>query len=230
MNLSETARALALVQAFDQRTVGDADVIAWQSLLPDAALADVEAAVRQHYAAETVRIMPAHVLRAVAEIEKTRQVSPWAPGQHGVPREEAAPEVTTGGRMALSDLPAAVAELVARVRADLPEGSREALKPRAVAWEREHAAYQRSQDGEPNPHYKPRSDRDAECPSPIGGKCLHPMDDPAHNPRYLDPDSGSNNVETGILPDAHRCSDCTFVSVSPNVMDDHLVAYGHVHE
>jgi hypothetical protein len=24
-------------------------------------------------------------------------------------------------------------------------------------------------------------DRDAECPSPIGGKCMHPMDDPAHD-------------------------------------------------
>lgn len=156
MNLSETARALALVQAFDQRTVGEADVIAWQSLLPDAALEDVEAAVRQHYAAETARIMPAHVLRAVGAVEKARNASKWAPGQHGVPRDEAAPEVTSALRLSLSDLPAAVAELVARVRTELPEGSREALKPRTVAWEREHRAFRRSQDGEPNPHYRPQ--------------------------------------------------------------------------
>jgi len=55
---------------------------------------------------------------------------------------------------------------VARVRADLPEGSREALKPRTVAWEREHAAYARSQEGEPNPHYRPRPAGNLHDPMP----------------------------------------------------------------
>lgn len=292
MNLKETNTTLALVQAFDRRTVGEVDVRAWQSVLGDLEVADVMEAVRRHYADSSDWMMPAHVRRGVAEIvaERNRpEASPWAPGQHGVLREDAMPiglrpSAAEAGReierLALSDLPAEVAALVARVRADLPEGSREALKPRTVAWEREHAAFRRSQDGEPNPHYRPRPDRDAECPAPIGGKCTHPMDDPAHDPRYLDPEGGSNNVQalddsdgfcvggescthgghrgatgrtgqheclikdgrclvaghveagadTGILPDAHRCADCTFVASGEALMRAHLASTGHVHE
>lgn len=155
MNLSETARALSLVQAFDQRTVGDADVIAWQSILPDAALADVEEAVRQHYAEQTDRIMPAHVRRLVRDIERARQVSKWAPGQHGVLREQAYPEITSGARLTMADLSPDVVDLLAQLRAALPEGSREALAPRTVAWEREQRGQQRQRAAEPNPHYKP---------------------------------------------------------------------------
>jgi len=163
VNLSETARLLGAMAAFDRRTVGDGDVIAWQAVLPDAAFEDCLEAVKDHYAEQTDWMMPAHVRRAVRDIVAARNVSPWAPGQYGTPRDEAEPEVTTGGRLALSDLPAAVAELVARVRADLPEGSREALMPRTVAWEREHAAFRRQQDAEPNPRYQPRV---VECADP----------------------------------------------------------------
>lgn len=173
MNLSETARALSLVQAFDQRTVGEADVIAWQSLLSDAAQADVEEAIRQHYAEETVRIMPAHVRRAVRDMVSQREAEAratgWAPGQAGVPKDQAVPEVVSGGRLALDDLPSAVADLVARVRADLPEGSREALYPRREAWEREHAAYLRTRDAKPNPLYKAAEER--ECVVTGDGQC-----------------------------------------------------------
>lgn len=174
MNLSETARLLSAMSAYDRRTIGDGDVIAWQAVLPDAAFEDCLEAVKQHYAEQTDWMMPAHVRRAVRDIERARQMSPWAPGQHGVPRDEAVPEVTPGGRLALSDLPAAVAELVARVRADLPEGSREALMPRTVAWEREHAAFLRTQSAEPNPHYRPRA---VECADPENCYAM----DHAHN-------------------------------------------------
>lgn len=163
MNLSETADLLTAMSAFDRRTIGDGDVIAWQSILSDAAFEDCLAAVKQYYTDHTEWIMPAHVRRAVAAIEKARQVSPWAPGQHGVPRNEAVPEVARGERLALSDLTASVADLVAQVRAALPEGSREALAPRRVAWEREHRAFDRQQNGEPNPHYRPRQEE----PGPV---------------------------------------------------------------
>lgn len=156
MNLFETAQMLAHMQAYDQRTVGEADVIAWQALLVDAPFEDCQEAIRRHYAEETDRVMPAHVRRLVRDIAREREVSPWAAGQYGVPRDEAVPEVPTGERLALSDLPAAVADLVARVRADLPEGSRDVLYPRRAAWEREHRAYLRSKGGEPNPLYRPK--------------------------------------------------------------------------
>jgi hypothetical protein len=161
MNLKETNTVLALVQAFDRRTVGEVDVRAWHSVLGDLEVADVMEAVRRHYADSSDWMMPAHVRRGVAEIvaERNRpEPSPWAPGQYGVLREDAVAivEGQTGERLALSELPAAVADLVARVRAGLPESSREALRPRTVAWEREQAAYRRSQGGEPNPHYRPK--------------------------------------------------------------------------
>lgn len=160
MNLSETADLLTAMSAFDRRTIGDGDVIAWQSILPDASFEDCLEAVKQHYAESTEWMMPAHVRRSVRDMVSQREMAArhtgWAPGQAGVPRDRAVPEVATGERLALSDLPAAVADLVARVRADLPEGSREALYPRREAWEREHKAYLRTHNPEPNPHYRPR--------------------------------------------------------------------------
>lgn len=157
MNLSETADLLTAMAAFDRRTIGDGDVIAWQAILFDASFEDCLEAVKDHYAEHTEWMMPAHVRRLVRDIIRQREAAArhtgWAPGQAGVPKDQALPEAPSGERLALSDLPAAVADLVARVRADLPEGSRETLMPRRVAWEREHAAYLRTRDAKPNPFY-----------------------------------------------------------------------------
>lgn len=164
MNLSETALMLAQMQAYDQRTVGESDVIAWHALLGDAPFEDCQEAVRRHYAEQTDRIMPAHVRRLVRDIHGEREAvarsTGWAPGQAGVPKDQAVPEIADvrqSARLALSDLPAAVADLLTQVRADLPEGSRKALMPRRVAWERMYKAYLRTEHGEPNPLYKPTS-------------------------------------------------------------------------
>lgn len=159
MNLSETARLLGAMAAFDRRTVGDGDVIAWQAVLSDAPFDDCLEAVKRHYAEHTEWMMPAHVRRLVRDVVRERETAArdtgWAPGQYGVPREDAAPEVAAVGRLSLSDLPAAVAEVIARVRTDLPEGSREALMPRRVEWERKHRGFVRQRRAEPNPHYRP---------------------------------------------------------------------------
>lgn len=172
MNLSETAELIATMAAYDQRTIGEADVIAWQTVLTDAPFQDCREAVLRYYAEHTDRIMPAHVRRIVRDIRREREAAAratgWAPGQAGVPKDQAAPEVHSGGRMALSDLPAAVADLVAQVRAGLPEGDPEALYPRRAAWEREHAAYLRTKNAEPNPLYRTREV--PTCPV-IGGPC-----------------------------------------------------------
>ena len=153
MNLDETARALGLAQAFDRRTVGEMDVRSWQLILADVSAADTMEAIRQHYAEETDWIMPAHIRRFCRDVERARQMSPWAPGQYGVSRAEAMPEVA--GPVDESALTPQVRDLLQSVRAMLPEGSREALMPRRTAWEREHAAYLRSHNGEPNPLYRP---------------------------------------------------------------------------
>jgi len=171
MNLKETNQALALAQAFDRRTVGEMDVRAWHAVLGDLDPADVLEAIRRHYAVETDWIMPAHVRRLSVEIELERRkaAAKWAPGQHGVPKAEAMPEISGGevpGWFAGAVQRAAstsAAEILAEIRRNLPAGSREALMPRAAAWEREHRAYLRVRDGEANPHYKPRVCRGAVC-------------------------------------------------------------------
>ena len=179
MNLSETADLLSAMSAFDRRTIGEGDVIAWQAVLSDASFRDCLEAVKQYYAEHTEWMMPAHVRRLVRDMVRAREAAAratgWAPGQAGVPKDEAMPislrPSDAGARLALSDLPAAVADLVARVRADLPEGSRGALAPRTVAWEREHRAFLRTRDGAPNPLYRPSTLADVDGEAFSGSTC-----------------------------------------------------------
>jgi hypothetical protein len=179
VNINETTQALALAQAFDNRTVGEVNIRAWHAVLGDADAADVMAAIKNHYAETTEWIMPAHIRTAVRDMVSQREMAThatgWAPGQAGVPKDQAMPEVTTGERLSLGDLPAAVAELLARVRADLPDGSREKLKPRQMYWEREHKAFLRTHNAEPNPLYRPKA-ADCLCEpvrDPNSGELLH---------------------------------------------------------
>jgi hypothetical protein len=154
-----------MIAAFNNRTIGEADVIAWQSVLPDVELADAEEAVRRHYAEHTEYLMPAHIRRLVRDIHTEREAlardTGWAAGQAGVPRAEALPEIGAAqppGWFAdaiQKATTASVAEILADLRKNLPQGSREALMPRTVAWEKEHAAYERSRNAQPNPHYRP---------------------------------------------------------------------------
>lgn len=171
MNHSETARLLAAIAAYNNRTIGEADVEAWQSALDDIELTDALAAVKKHYRTSIDWIMPLHVRTLVDEILKERsrpEPSKWAPGQWGVPKEEAPPEITKEhDRLALAQLTDEVAALVTRVRAMLPGGSRETLKPRTVAWEKEHAAFLRTQSSKPNPLYKPQA-RTFTASEPVG--------------------------------------------------------------
>lgn len=157
MNREETANLLTAMAALDRRTIGAADVIAWQGLLTDVDFGDALEAVKRHYAEQTDWMMPAHVRRLVRDIVREREAmardTGWAPGQAGVPRGEAVPEVA--GPVRAEDLPESVMDLVTRLRAILPEGSREKLFSREEAWLRDHKAFLRSQSGEPNPLYRP---------------------------------------------------------------------------
>lgn len=149
MNRSETARILAAMAAFDRRTVGDSDVIAWHAVLSDVDYEDALMAVRNWYTRNTEWIMPAHVRKLVEDIQRERQVSPWAPGQYGVPRESAYPQIAPEVR------PGPVSEAIRDFLARLSPGSWAALHPRRAAWAREHQAYRRQAGAEPNPHYDP---------------------------------------------------------------------------
>lgn len=164
MNITETTNALALAQAFDNRTVGEVNIRAWHSVLFGADAADVMAAIRDHYAGTTEWIMPAHILRSVQEMAAKREAAArhtgWAPGQAGVPKDQPMPELKPRApyeQLMETDLTPEVADLIRSVRAMLPEGSRETLMPRGVAWEREHRSYLRTQSAEPNPLYRPKT-------------------------------------------------------------------------
>lgn len=62
MTRSEAARLLAIAAGVDQRTIGDADVQAWQMVLNDIPLDAAITALRDHYRQTTRRVMPADIV------------------------------------------------------------------------------------------------------------------------------------------------------------------------
>jgi hypothetical protein len=207
MNLSQTAKLLSMIAAFNNRTIGEADVAAWQSVLPDVELPDAEEAVRRHYAENTEWLMPAHVRHLVRDIVQEREdlarATPWAPGQHGVLKADAMPEVL--GPVDESAITPPVRALLESVRAMLPEGSREALMPRRVAWEREHRAFVRTRDGEPNPLYRPMT----YCPGGLQA--------------YVDNDHDGvlRHQDGSFCGHSQRCDDCGDVFASADLLAGH---------
>jgi hypothetical protein len=72
MNVTETASVLAKCAAFDRRTVGDTDVLAWHQAIGDLDVLDALDAVTAHYQQETRWLMPSDV-RAHAEAAAKRR-------------------------------------------------------------------------------------------------------------------------------------------------------------
>ncbi|MET7795729.1 hypothetical protein [Streptomyces decoyicus] len=65
MTLAETAELLAIAAGLDQRTIGDADVQAWQMVLSDIPFPNAATALRDHYRQTTRRVMPADIVQRV---------------------------------------------------------------------------------------------------------------------------------------------------------------------
>jgi hypothetical protein len=70
---TEIGQLLAYAAAFDKRTVGEADVIAWHDVLSDLHYDRAKDAIRAWYADHDTMIMPANVRRAVKAA-----TPPWA--------------------------------------------------------------------------------------------------------------------------------------------------------
>lgn len=80
MTPSETAELLQLIQAFDQRTVGHADVGAWHAVLHSTDLEDAkQGAIVWHSVPRERRIMPGDVKGEAAKIANARQAHPDEP-------------------------------------------------------------------------------------------------------------------------------------------------------
>lgn len=89
MKQSDTAKLLAFCAAFDQRTVGESDVLAWTEALaspwvPNLGLEEAQQAVIEHYRATAVRIAPADVLKRVKDT-RALNMQRIAPKAEGVP-------------------------------------------------------------------------------------------------------------------------------------------------
>jgi hypothetical protein len=73
MKRSETSILLTKVAAFDQRTIGEADVEAWtEALGPSIPLADALVVVTEHFRTSHERLMPIHIITAVGGVRRER--------------------------------------------------------------------------------------------------------------------------------------------------------------
>ena len=72
MTPAAAADLLALAAAFDRRTIGKADAVAWADALHDLAPADCAEAIRAHFRDSTDYLMPAHVRQGVKRIRADR--------------------------------------------------------------------------------------------------------------------------------------------------------------
>lgn len=72
MNIVEAGMVLAKIQAFDNRNVDDATVVAWQEVLERHTLTDALTAVSDYFRANSAWIMPAHIVERVRAMEEDR--------------------------------------------------------------------------------------------------------------------------------------------------------------
>lgn len=72
MNLAEAADVLAMAAAFDSRTVGKADILAWHAVIGHLDAAEARDAVVAHYTDTRDRIMPVDVLSRVTKLRALR--------------------------------------------------------------------------------------------------------------------------------------------------------------
>jgi hypothetical protein len=72
MNATDVGRVLAKAAAFDQRKVGQSDVLAWLEAIGHLPVNDALAAVTRHYQESSDRLQPAHVIEQVRAIRNDR--------------------------------------------------------------------------------------------------------------------------------------------------------------
>lgn len=72
MDHADALEVLAVAAAFDRRTVGEADGMAWSMALPEVGMQPAKDAVIAHYRDTTDWVMPAHVLQIVKSIRRDR--------------------------------------------------------------------------------------------------------------------------------------------------------------
>jgi hypothetical protein len=136
MTPAETAELLGLCAAFDRRTIGKTDVLAWQTVLADLDAEAAKAAVTAHYAEHTRWIMPADIRQAVLRQRASAAADYQGPGLTAeIPDADpddwrAYMDALRAQRTRAADglKPRPVAQLVATVRLQLPAADGAALE------------------------------------------------------------------------------------------------------
>lgn len=122
MTPDEVAVVLSKASAFDQRTIGEADVMAWHEVLADIPVDDALQAVTEHYRECTTRLWPADLLRLAAQIDHRRRGA--------IRRAELAAKEPPALPVAPAD-PERVAKLIREVIAGLPSTDSDRIRERA---------------------------------------------------------------------------------------------------
>lgn len=130
MTPQEVARVLAKAAAFDRRTVGEGDVLAWLEAIGDLDAADCLAAVTRHYRETNDWLAPSHLRAQVAEIDRDRRRQA-ARARAALARQQE--ERLALDRGPVRDRSADVTELVRQVVAALPVTPSDTIHERAKA-------------------------------------------------------------------------------------------------
>lgn len=177
MTPNDIGQLLAKAAAFDQRTVGDVDVMAWFEAIGDLDTADALTAVSRYYGTVTGRrLMPSDVRMLADEIRRER---------HRAKRLaiEAAAAHPADDRP-LTDRRPEIRAFVAEIRDALPDSGPDVLRPRAAHWRQEHAVHRDRPDATPNPDYDPALGTPVDWQRPAGKPEPAWWEDPAARERH----------------------------------------------
>lgn len=129
MTPAETAKVLAKLSAFDQRTIGEADVAAWHEVLSRFELPDCMEAVTMHYRESTQRAMPADIRKLAMGIRDRRkaleakQAIEPAPGKRSAEVEALVREVSEKlPKVEMPEMTDVQARAIARARRERRSG------------------------------------------------------------------------------------------------------------
>ncbi|MGW4633672.1 hypothetical protein [Nocardia sp. NPDC004415] len=156
MKKNDVARLLAIMASFDQRTVGESDILAWYSAVGTLHYPAAQAAVIEHYRTSADRIRPVHVLdiarRAANDHVERASVSRDYRQNREDQRDERLAELCGGTRAAReltaapsTNRPPASAEIRSRLMSECRAkfGTAETPQEKAARMHREWQAEQR---------------------------------------------------------------------------------------
>src|SRR5690554_4065455 len=121
MNITDTGKVLAKIQAFDHRTIGDSEIMVWHECIGDLDVDDCMAAVTIHYRESTEWLTPAHIRRIVADLDRKRRGAQRRAQLAHMRAADGSPlALEANERPVAANKPREVAELIERLAAKLP--------------------------------------------------------------------------------------------------------------